>query len=152
MTNSNKLANALRKAQSLLRKTKESIRDSLNEEERQVATEIMASIREALAEHDAQPAPAPAADGAEELLRMVATNIRSNLDSLPSIASDWVYKIDAAIAALRQPVPDAVQTFTTGHCKNNAQPGGCQLHNLQCGYPDCDRRPIASQQESRNAD
>lgn len=31
--------------------------------------------------------------------------------------------------------------FTTGHCENKSQPGGCQLHNLQCGYPDCDRRP-----------
>jgi hypothetical protein len=97
----------------------------------------VAQAREAIAEHDAQPAPAPvqaacrclecgaeagepcaeecthilapAADGAGELLRMVATNIRSNLYSLPSIASDWVYKIDVAIAALRQPVPDAVR-------------------------------------------
>jgi len=31
--------------------------------------------------------------------------------------------------------------FTTGHCENKAQPGGCQLHNLHCGYPNCDRRP-----------
>lgn len=30
--------------------------------------------------------------------------------------------------------------ITTGHCKHNNQPGGCQLHNLQCGYPACDRR------------
>lgn len=34
--------------------------------------------------------------------------------------------------------------YTTGHCKNKAQPGGCQLHNLQCGYPSCDREPIQS--------
>ena len=33
-------------------------------------------------------------------------------------------------------------TFTTGHCPNKAQPGGCQLHNLQCGYPTCDRWPV----------
>lgn len=30
--------------------------------------------------------------------------------------------------------------FTTGHCAERAKPNGCQLHNLQCGYPDCDRR------------
>lgn len=31
-------------------------------------------------------------------------------------------------------------TYTTGHCQNHRLPGGCQLHNLQCGYPQCDRR------------
>lgn len=36
--------------------------------------------------------------------------------------------------------PDSPK-FTTGHCANHAQPGGCQLHNLQCGYPACDRKP-----------
>lgn len=30
--------------------------------------------------------------------------------------------------------------FTAGHCKEKQKPGGCQLHNLQCGYPDCDRK------------
>jgi hypothetical protein len=33
-------------------------------------------------------------------------------------------------------VPD----FTTGHCSNKKSYGGCQLHNLQCGYPNCDRK------------
>ena len=28
--------------------------------------------------------------------------------------------------------------FTTGHCENRKRPGGCNLHNLQCGYPHCD--------------
>lgn len=32
--------------------------------------------------------------------------------------------------------------YTSGHCQNNNQPGGCQLHNLQCQWPDCDRQPI----------
>lgn len=31
--------------------------------------------------------------------------------------------------------------YTTGHCENNKRPGGCQLHNLLCGWPNCDRRP-----------
>ena len=34
--------------------------------------------------------------------------------------------------------------YTTGHCENHKQKGGCQLHNLQCGWPDCDRKPITS--------
>lgn len=32
--------------------------------------------------------------------------------------------------------------FTEGHCPQKAKPEGCQLHNLQCGYPECDRRPV----------
>jgi hypothetical protein len=31
-------------------------------------------------------------------------------------------------------------TYTTGHCAEKTKLGGCQRHNLQCGYPDCDRR------------
>lgn len=26
----------------------------------------------------------------------------------------------------------------TGLCMHKKTPGGCQLHNLQCGYPSCD--------------
>lgn len=33
--------------------------------------------------------------------------------------------------------------YTTGHCKERAKPNGCGLHNLQCGYPECDRKPAA---------
>ena len=33
---------------------------------------------------------------------------------------------------------------TTGHCENHKQKGGCQLHNLQCGWPDCDLKPITT--------
>lgn len=32
-------------------------------------------------------------------------------------------------------------SYTTGHCAHNNRPGGCHLHNLQCGWPSCDRRP-----------
>jgi hypothetical protein len=31
--------------------------------------------------------------------------------------------------------------YTEGHCAEKQKPGGCQLHNLHCGYPKCDRRP-----------
>jgi hypothetical protein len=116
-----------------------------------VETSVRAkSILRALEQESAHP-PAPAADGAGELLSMI-DDVAADLTDHKSLAYEKLRKVRAAIAALRQPVPDAVQTFTTGHCKNNAQPGGCQLHNLHCGYPACDRRPIAEQQESRNAD
>ena len=32
--------------------------------------------------------------------------------------------------------------YTTGHCEHNRAPGGCQLHNLHCGYPECDRKKV----------
>ncbi len=32
--------------------------------------------------------------------------------------------------------------YTTGHCKELNKPGGCQLHNLRCNFPYCDRKPI----------
>jgi len=38
--------------------------------------------------------------------------------------------------AERLPLP----AFTTGHCKEKAKEGGCQLHNIQCGFPACDRK------------
>jgi hypothetical protein len=37
--------------------------------------------------------------------------------------------------------PAAVQTFTTGHCVYRKYPTGCPFHNLQCGWPSCDRQP-----------
>lgn len=32
--------------------------------------------------------------------------------------------------------------FTTGHCEHHKQPGGCQQHNLHCGWPKCDQKEI----------
>ena len=37
----------------------------------------------------------------------------------------------------------AADGYTTGHCERHKQPGGCDLHNLHCGWPACDRRPAA---------
>ena len=42
--------------------------------------------------------------------------------------------------AAPQPAP-AVPAYTEGHCEEKAKKGGCQLHNLHCGYPACDRKP-----------
>lgn len=38
---------------------------------------------------------------------------------------------------------DQSPILTIGQCKEKAQPGGCQLHNLQCGYPTCDSAPAS---------
>jgi hypothetical protein len=42
--------------------------------------------------------------------------------------------------------PNQKPTFTTGHCPHKKAPGGCPLHNLQCGYPDCDRAALTAQE------
>lgn len=35
-----------------------------------------------------------------------------------------------------------MKNYTEGHCANKRAKGGCQLHNLYCGYPKCDMKPI----------
>ncbi len=42
-----------------------------------------------------------------------------------------------------------IVSYTTGHCKEKAQPNGCQLHNLHCGYPACDRKAVVNPQPKR---
>jgi hypothetical protein len=68
------------------------------------------------------------------------SNVRSDFRELARETEQLrqaLVAVEAAPAA--QPEP---KTYTEGHCANHTQPGGCQLHNLQCGYPDCDRRPV----------
>ena len=44
----------------------------------------------------------------------------------------------------------AADGYTTGHCERHKQPGGCDLHNLHCNWPECDRRPAAQPGGSDN--
>lgn len=43
---------------------------------------------------------------------------------------------------LHAPVEPEEKPLTTGHCIHKNQIGGCQLHNLHCGYPRCDTRKV----------
>ena len=59
----------------------------------------------------------------------------------------------AVVRSLRKALaqqPAAVDGYTTGHCERHKQPGGCDLHNLHCGWPACDRRPAAQSGGSDN--
>lgn len=47
---------------------------------------------------------------------------------------------DVSVSLLRS-LPAEAHTFTTGHCERHKQPGGCDLHNIYCGWPKCDQRP-----------
>lgn len=50
--------------------------------------------------------------------------------------------------------PSQEPAYTTGHCENKKHPKGCQLHNLHCGWPKCDRKPVeaAPSQEPDDAE
>lgn len=54
----------------------------------------------------------------------------------------WSRLIFADTAAQPTPVQERVSTlqFTSGHCKEKQKVGGCQLHNLHCNFPACDRK------------
>lgn len=43
-----------------------------------------------------------------------------------------------AISILFSLVAAKSPAYTEGHCKERAKPGGCQLPNVQCGFPKCD--------------
>jgi hypothetical protein len=62
-------------------------------------------------------------------------------------------KVETAITSLRQAIAEAEKqepvSYTTGHCKEKAQPNGCQLHNLHCGYPVCDRKAVFNRQQRK---
>jgi hypothetical protein len=48
-------------------------------------------------------------------------------------------RADERAQAAAQPVQEPV-AYTTGRCIEKAKPGGCQLHNLHCNFPACDRK------------
>lgn len=56
-----------------------------------------------------------------------------------NVRNVWLAMIEAARKDSPKGGSDA-PTYTTGHCENRKKPSGCPLHNLQCGYPQCDRR------------
>ena len=97
---------------------------------------------------------------------------QEQLDAIPDAFNEWwnadyddtgnPYRKDSPAywawsgwkAASKQPEQEPM-AHTTGHCENHKQKGGCQLHNLQCGWPDCDRKPITTppaQQEPEAAE
>lgn len=53
-------------------------------------------------------------------------------------AADAAVKAEYARAESLKPQPVKQATTTSGHCQHHKGPRGCQLHNLQCGYPACD--------------
>ena len=52
-------------------------------------------------------------------------------------------KRQASKSLLEPQAEPVVPGYTEGHCAEKAKKGGCQLHNLHCGYPACDRKPTS---------
>jgi len=84
-----------------------------------------------------QLVPKVATDDMEQAALMIGVPSR--------LIADKAYEMMLAAAPRRgyansgAPIPPT-PTYTTGHCENRKNPKGCQLHNLHCGYPDCDRK------------
>lgn len=55
-------------------------------------------------------------------------------------ALDCIIALDGALSKLDNIVPPPTTEYTTGHCQNHKMPGGCHLHNLHCGWPQCNRK------------
>ena len=65
--------------------------------------------------------------------------LNSTADQRQAARRNAVTRVAAEIGEAEKQKP---VVFTTGHCQNKKMPGGCQLHNLQCGYPTCDRKLV----------
>lgn len=69
-------------------------------------------------------------------------NVRCDMHGALDVPSDTTNTVGAVKV-------DSLGAYTTGHCKEKAKKGGCQLHNLHCGYPACDRNLELSGKVSR---
>lgn len=74
---------------------------------------------------------------------------RHDLGSM-NITDAWAAVDDARSLEYSATAPDAndATTYTTGHCTYRKSPLGCPFHNLQCGWPNCDRKPTTAPDES----
>jgi hypothetical protein len=93
--------------------------------------------------------PAPAADGAGELLSMI-DDVAADLTDHKSLAYEKLRKVRAAIATLRQPVPDAVRDALR-ECELFVRMMGLDSEPAR-KTAESARAALASQQGSRNAD
>ena len=81
-----------------------------------------------------------AKEAAAELRRLSAENTE---------LKERIFRLESALSNAEFGLPEPKQyppmppQYTTGHCKEHSKPGGCTLHNLHCGYPECDRKQIS---------
>lgn len=97
-----------------------------------------------------------AADIAAQALRDIANPLDAmerdvpeghKLDGLAAVrlsenTSWYIEKAKKALAAMA--AVDATPWVSVIRCPEKLKPGGCQLHNLQCGWPDCNKTPQAA--------
>ncbi len=80
---------------------------------------------------------------AEQALAAHEESLRDDAEQVKASEPEYVRRREQE-AAFKDgwQAAQAVPAYTEGHCKEKAKPGGCQLHNLQCGYPACDRKTV----------
>lgn len=100
----------------------------------------------------------PVADHTEQHLAMVPSN-EQIIEQCKAAGIDWLTPDEEVgkfpgsfdMASMRQmrallttanAGKDAIPAYTTGHCEYHKQPGGCQQHNLHCGWPTCDQKKV----------
>ena len=152
--------------------SKEAMKLALGELQAGYVGNAMQILREALAKPDFWEGYVPEPDKRQQALDKKAENARElgldyepaqqeQWDAIPDAFNEWwnadyddtgnPYRKDSPAywawsgwkAASKQPEQEPM-AHTTGHCENHKQKGGCQLHNLQCGWPDCDLKPITT--------
>lgn len=101
-----------------------------------ISVEALTEIAQRHAPQDSPKGGSEAADHANKALAHLS-NALEDLESSPDQRP--VPLIREAMWHVRQMQAGNAPAYTTGHCENHKKPGGCPLHNLQCGYPQCDR-------------
>lgn len=79
----------------------------------------------------------------QERLRKHAVSLRTNSMPLKNLipllneAADALDSVDYGKIVV--PLGYGLRHTVDIHCKEKLKPGGCQLHNLQCGWPACNK-------------
>ena len=91
------------------------------------------AVKEALAQQDSKDKEQAKTDS---FVRQLDEALAQPWEKFCDLNCVWTDHHPDCKLAERLPLP----AFTTGHCKEKAKEGGCQLHNIQCGFPACDRK------------
>lgn len=92
--------------------------------------------REAIAADDAARGTMPPPLSDAEVKHIVRTTPGPQGFQAALVRAGW----DAAMTAVeasRAAAPQSVEPVAEIHCPEKRKPGGCSLHNLQCGWPTC---------------
>jgi hypothetical protein len=101
----------------------------------------------------ASPQPAAPVEDLAMMIRMLVSSLKRHWphapqpNDLPSRAMELLRRHGLQGSPLREADDGAPKQSTAAvkrdYCPEKLKPGGCQLHNLHCGYPKCNASPAA---------